>query len=104
MMDSQELNHLITEAYSRDLQKPELVSFKEVSRWSRKFGFPLVCSLADKSEVEQIHWAARLLLEVARTWPREDMPELLTPEPGSALAYDAEMLIANGLGAIQQLR
>ncbi|NUV16916.1 hypothetical protein MS6207_01091 [Escherichia coli] len=32
-MDTQELNHMIAEAYSRDLQKPELVSFKEVSRW-----------------------------------------------------------------------
>ncbi len=39
-MDTQELNHMIAEAYSRDLQKPELVSFKEVSRWGRKYGFP----------------------------------------------------------------
>lgn len=103
-MDSQEVNHLITEAYSRDLQKPELVSFKEVSRWGRKYGFPLVCSLAHKSEAEQIHWAASLLVEVAGTWPREDVPELLTPEPGSALANDAKQLIQNGLGAMQQLR
>lgn len=32
-MDVQELNRMIAEAYSRDQQKPELVSFKEVSRW-----------------------------------------------------------------------
>lgn len=32
-MDVQELNRMIAEAYSRDQQKPELVSFKEVSRY-----------------------------------------------------------------------
>ncbi len=78
-MDAKELNHMIAEAYSRDLQKPELVSFKEVSRWGRK-RFPVVCTLADESEEKQIHWAASLLIQVAGTWPREDMPELLTPE------------------------
>ncbi|HHJ4233044.1 TPA: hypothetical protein ACQJV3_004640 [Citrobacter freundii] len=77
-MDVQELNRMIAEAYSRDQQKPELVSFKEVSRWGRKYG-------------------------VAGTWPREDMPELLTPERGSALFNDAEQLLANGLGAANQL-
>ncbi len=46
-MDAKELNHMIAEAYSRDLQKPELVSFKE-SRWGRKYGFPVVCTLADE--------------------------------------------------------
>lgn len=102
-MDGQELNRLITEAYSRDLEKPELVSFKDVTRWSRKFGFPLVCCIANKSEAEIIHWAASLLVEVAKCWPREDMPELMTPVPGSALAYDARRLIENGLGAIEQL-
>ncbi|MBH8273890.1 hypothetical protein [Acinetobacter baumannii] len=88
-MDAKELNHMIAEAYSRDLQKPELVSFKEVSRWGRKYGFPVVCTLADESEEKQIHWAASLLIQVAGTWPREDMPELLTPERGSALFNDA---------------
>ncbi|EBK2334601.1 hypothetical protein XU79_25275, partial [Salmonella enterica subsp. enterica serovar Typhimurium] len=62
-MDTQELNHMIAEAYSRDLQKPELVSFKEVSRWGRKYGFPVVCTLADESEEKQIHWAASLLIQ-----------------------------------------
>ncbi|WP_423839371.1 hypothetical protein [Vibrio cholerae] len=65
-MDAKELNHMIAEAYSRDLQKPELVSFKEVSRWGRKYGFPVVCTLADESEEKQIHWAASLLIQVAR--------------------------------------
>ncbi|MCV5132322.1 hypothetical protein OFL98_26905, partial [Escherichia coli] len=51
-----------------------------------------------------IHWAASLLIEVAGTWPREDMPELLTPARGSALFYDALQLLANGLGAANQLR
>lgn len=96
-MDAKELNHMIAEAYSRDLQKPELVSFKEVSRWGRKYGFPVVCTLADESEEKQIHWAASLLIQVAGTWPREDMPELLTPERGSALFNDAMQLLANGL-------
>ncbi|ELK8132312.1 hypothetical protein RV025_004611 [Salmonella enterica subsp. enterica serovar Dublin] len=103
-MDAKELNHMIAEAYSRDLQKPELVSFKEVSRWGHKYGFPVVCTLADESEEKQIHWAASLLIQVAGTWPREDMPELLTPERGSALFNDAMQLLANGLGAANQLR
>ncbi|EGQ7672265.1 hypothetical protein [Vibrio paracholerae] len=103
-MDTQELNRMITEAYRRDLKKPELVSFKEVSRWGRKYGFPVVCTLADQSEEKQIHWAASLLIQVAGTWPREDMPELLTPERGSELFNDAEQLLANGLGAASQLR
>lgn len=100
---TQELNRMIIEAYRRDLKKPELVSFKEVSRWGRKYGFPVVCTLADQSEEKQIHWAASLLIQVADTWPREDMPELLTPERGSELFNDAEQLLANGLGAASQL-
>lgn len=98
-----EIHQLITEAYSRDQQKPELMSFKEVSRRGRKYGFTFVCTLADKSEAEQIHWAASLLVEVAGSWPRDDLPELLIPEVGSLLANDAMQLIANGLGAMQQL-
>lgn len=102
-MQDQNLNYLISEAYSRDLQKPELLSFKEVSRWGRKFGFPVICTLADKSEIEQIHCAACLLIAVAGSWPQEDVPELLTPEPGSALYNDAKQLLSNGLGATKHL-
>ncbi|WP_369793181.1 hypothetical protein [Xenorhabdus sp. NBAII XenSa04] len=95
---------MIAEAYSRDLQKPELVSFKEVSRWGLKYGFPIVCTLADESEEKQIHWAASLLIQVAGTWPRDDMPEMLTPEQGSELFNDTKQLLINGLGAAKQLR
>ncbi|NRN29290.1 hypothetical protein [Photorhabdus heterorhabditis] len=45
-----------------------------------------------------------LLIQVAGTWPREDMPELLIPERDSALFNDAKQLLANGLGAVNQLR
>lgn len=102
VMDAQELNNLIAEAYSRDLQNPELVSFKEVSRWGRKFGFPIICTLADESKEMQIHWAASLLIQVAGTWPQENMPELLKPERGSALFNDAEQLLANGLACFNE--
>ncbi|EQB98101.1 hypothetical protein B738_26912 [Photorhabdus temperata subsp. temperata M1021] len=33
-----------------------------------------------------------------------DMPEILKPELGSELLNDAKQLLANGLGAAQQLR
>lgn len=97
-MDVQELNRMIAEAYSRDQQKPELVSFKEVSRWGRKYGFPVVCTLADQSEEKQIHWAASLLIQVAGTWPREDMPELLTPERGPPYSTMPSSYWRTGLG------
>jgi hypothetical protein len=103
-MDTQELNRMIAVAYSRDLQKPELVSFKEVSGWGRKYGFPVVCTLVDESEEKQIHWAASLLIQVASTWPQEDMPEFLAPERGTELFNDAKQLLENGLGAAKQLR
>lgn len=93
----------IAEAYQRDLEKPELKAFKEVSRYSRKYGFPVVCTLGDKSEEQQLHWAACLLLEVAGTWPREDIPEKLTFERGTALFNDAQQLLANGLGNARQI-
>lgn len=87
----------IAEAYQRDLEKPELKTFKEVSRYSRKYGFPVVCTLGDKSEEQQLHWAACLLLEVSGSWPREDIPNQLRFECGSALYNDAQQLLANGL-------
>lgn len=93
----------IAEAYQRDLEKPELKAFKEVSRYSRKYGFPVVCTLGDKSEEEQLHWAACLLLEVAGAWPREDIPKQLTFERGTALFNDAQQLLANGLGNARQV-
>ena len=93
----------IAEAYQRDLEKPELKAFKEMSRYSRKYGFPMVCTLGDKSEEQQLHWAACLLLEVAGTWPREDIPKQLTFERGTALFNDAQQLLANGLGNARQV-
>jgi len=104
IVDSDKLNRLITEAYDRDLQKPELVSFKELSKWGRKYGFPLTCSLTDKSDAEQIHWAASLLVKVAGSWRDEDMPARLIPEFDSALYNDAVRLIEIGGGATSQLR
>ncbi|KKN85107.1 hypothetical protein LCGC14_0282760 [marine sediment metagenome] len=93
----------IAEAYQRDLEKPELKSLKKVFRNSRKYGFPFVCTLADKSEEQQLHWAARLLLEVAGTWPIEDIPEQMTLTQGTALFNDARQLLEYGLGNANQI-
>ncbi len=98
------ISQLIADAYSRDLEKPELKRFKEVVRISRKFGFPMVCTLGQESDQEQFSWAARLLLEVASTWPPEDIPATLELEHGTALFNDARQLLADGLSAARQLR
>lgn len=93
---------LIAEAYHRDLEKPELKAFKKLSRYSRKYGFPLVCTLGDSTIEQQLHWAASLLLEVAGTWPRADIPKQLVFEKQTALFYDAQKLLATGLGNAEQ--
>lgn len=98
-----EITRKIAEAYRRDLAKPQLQAFKEFSRYGRKYGFPVVCTLQSKSELEQLHWAASILLEVAGTWPRADVPELLALEPHTALFNDARQLLANGLGNHEQI-
>ena len=46
-----------------------------------------------KVKKSRSHWAASLLIQVAGTLLREDMPELLTPERGSALFNDAMQCI-----------
>lgn len=100
---NQNISQLITQAYSRDIEKPELKAFKYISRCGRKYGFPVVCTIGDKSEAEQLHWAAVLLLDVTGTWPREDIPSRLELEPGTALFNDARQLLENGLGAFAKL-
>lgn len=98
-----ETSRMIAAAYSRDLEKPELNAFKELSRKSRKYGFPIVNILQDKSRQEQIHWAACLLLEVADSWPLSDVPGLLEFVPDTALLRDARELLANGDANFQHI-
>lgn len=97
------LSQRISEAYSRDVEKPELVAFKHVVRTSRKYGFPIVCTL-EGEEKEQWHWAACLLLEVANSWPREDIPHQLIFVEGSALFRDAKQLLSNGIANLDTLQ
>lgn len=98
-----QISKQITAAYRRDLDKLALTTFKEVSRYSRKYGFPLVCTLGEKPETELLHWAACLLVEVGQVWPREDLPQQLTLVPGSALYQDAKQLLENGLSNHNQV-
>lgn len=97
--DPREETQRICAAYERDADKPEVRALKRASRVGRKYGFPLTCTLQGKPEAEQLHWAACLLLEVAQTWPREDVPKLLSLERDTRLFGDAQSLLSNALGA-----
>ncbi|BBL92242.1 MULTISPECIES: hypothetical protein [Vibrio] len=92
-MTSAEVSLLISSAYTRDRNKPQLVAFKEILRTSRKYGFPIVYALSDKSKDEQIRLGAKMLLSVSKSWPLEDVPDNLDVNLGSNLYNDAEFLI-----------
>lgn len=92
----------IAAAYAQDRDSAELQNFMSVVRESRKFGFPMLCTLDDASTELQMHCAACMLLRVAETWPFEDLPEQLDLQPDTALFRDAEYLLMNALGCTQQ--
>lgn len=94
---SADLSKLISGAYSRDQNKATLIAFKATLRVGRKFGFPTICTIENKTDREQIHWAASLLVVAAGTWPQADLPELLEPTPGSPLFNDAKELLETAL-------
>lgn len=102
--ENQKLSRRISTAYERHQNRPTLKAFKEISRYSRKYGFPLVCTLDDHDESQQISLAARLLLEVAGIWPKDRMPDRLELEPDTALFNDAKQLCDNGLGNRRLIR
>lgn len=84
-------------AYERDSQKPELTSFNHAVRVSRKFGFPFTCTINGKTESDQMLWAAKLLIEVAQSYPLCDIPDDFKPEQGTKLYDDAKRLLENAL-------
>jgi hypothetical protein len=90
----QTVSALISAEYSRNADKRELISFKQLLRTSRRFGFPLVCTINDLNETEQMRRAAKLLISVAKVWPREDVPKKLILTKRTALYEDAKMLLA----------
>ena len=55
--------HHINSSYM--LGKSKVIEFMDVVRRSRKYGFPVINVIRDKNEVEQIEWAARLLLSIS---------------------------------------
>lgn len=97
------VSELITEAYSKDSDKIEVRSFHRLIRFGRKFGFPTVCTLSEISEDKQMHAAACLLIEIAGTWPKEDIPDRLDLQPGSALYEEAAALLSISLGVMREI-
>jgi len=108
-MSNKTAPEMIIEAYSRDTEKVAITL--SVFRTSRKYGFPIVNSIQNKSEEEQFLWAVRFLLSIADTWPLEDFPiedkefkkgidRLL---PGTKLYEDAKRLLGDANGNIDQL-
>lgn len=92
----------IAAAYERDRETPSVRSFLGFVRESRKFGFPVMCTLHEASTQQQMRWAACLLLQIVDTWPIENVPDDIEFEPGTTLFIDAEYLLMNALGCTQQ--
>lgn len=92
-----DISKMAAVAYERDSQKQEVVSFNHIVRVSRKFGFPLTCTIRDKTENEQLLWAAKLLLEVAKSYPLCDLPDDFYLQQGTKLYDDSKRLLENAL-------
>lgn len=92
-MNETDISNTIAIEYQRDLNKPELINFKMLVKQSRKFGFPIICTLKGKSHQEQLSAAAALLVEVAGAWPGEGVPADLKVEEGTPLHNDAKWLL-----------
>jgi hypothetical protein len=97
------ISELITEAYSKDSDKIEVRSFHRLIRYGRKFGFPTVCTLSEMSEAKQMHAAACMLIEIAGTWPNENIPDRLDLQPGSALYEEAAALLSISLDVMREI-
>ena len=89
---------MIEESYRRDMNKAEIKGFMQAVRESRKFGFPITCTLNDKDDLLMLGQAARLLLRVASTWPIENVPTNFVPSKGAALFVDSQIICASSLG------
>ncbi|EOX3447532.1 hypothetical protein [Vibrio cholerae] len=83
-------------AYERDSLKPEIVSFNNMVSVSRKFGFPITC-IINKTENEQLLWAAKLLLEISQSYPLCDLPDDFNLQQGTKLYDDSKRLLENAL-------
>ena len=104
-MTQQELSEAIAIAYHADCLKPELIAVKDLARKGRKYGFPIICEIADKPENEQKIWAAKLLLSITNSWPEIDSLSCndFYLIPDSQLHDDAVKFAANALAATQRM-
>jgi hypothetical protein len=50
-----------------------------------------------------MHAAACMLIEIAGTWPKEDIPDRLDLQPGSALYEEAAALLSISLGVMREI-
>lgn len=83
--------------YADKSKESQIQTFKLTGRFSRKFGFPFVCSINGNGMEGKIEWAAKLLLHIADLLPEELVSEKITPTPGSVLFEDSENLVKSGL-------
>lgn len=97
-MTKQELSESIASAYD-GCDGLVLAVVRELIQNSRKYGFPLVCSIPERPEKQLVLWAAKLLLKVTNTWPQIDdcnHPDFELIQ-GSSLHSDATHLVATAL-------
>ncbi len=90
-----DMSKMMAEAYERDSKKPEVISFIHAVCMSRKYGFPITCAISDRPQDERLACAARLLIDVAQSYPYCDLPEKITLQQGTKLYEDAMSLLEN---------
>jgi len=96
-----EVSRVINDAYT-NVGSLKLELFMSISVESRKFGFPIICTLKGKNE--QLMWAAKLLLIMSESWQLEDIPEDFKLLQFSPLLDDVEKLLGRTLGNLNQLK
>jgi len=83
----------VTRDYEAISNSQAVVVFKDFVRKGRKFGFPVVATVADGDHEAQLEHAAFLLLEISGVACRGDVSGKLDLDPRSQLFKDAELLV-----------
>lgn len=95
-LETTRLSQQIYETYNRNQEKPGFKAFKKMMRESRKFGYPIVFTLEELCEAEQLSVTAKLLLKVSESWPDPALPwpDVIELEEGTVLYEDSVFLLS----------
>lgn len=99
----QMVSELISDAYTIGTSNSEFMRYKNYIKTSRNSGFPIICTLTDLSESEQLCRAAKLLITLFGVWPKADIPKNLILKSETKLYKDAKFLILSSLNNHSEL-